>query len=83
MGDCNFNKRQCIKALKGLGFYLNNDRRGDHDKYHFPSACIIPTGHRPFIMIPRHNELRLQHKIINELRAVGGDELVEKFTHLL
>lgn len=83
MGDCNFNKRQCVYALKRLGFYLSNNRRGDHDKYHFPSECIIPIGRRPFIMIPRHNELRLQHKIINELRMVGGDELVEKFMRLL
>lgn len=83
MGDCNFNKHQCIRALKGLGFYLSNDRRGYHDKYHFPPEYVIPVGHRPFIMIPRHNELRLQHKIIKELRAVGGNELVEKFTYLL
>ena len=83
MGDCNFNKRQCIRALKGLGFYLSNDRRGDHDKYNFPSGYTIPAGYRPFIMIPRHSELRLQHKIINELKVVGGDELVEKFMRLL
>jgi len=34
-------------------------------------------------MIPRHNELRVQHKIIKELKAVGGDELVEKFMRFI
>lgn len=83
MGEYNFNKRQCIYALKRLGFYLCNDRCGEHDKYNFPGQYIIPWGYRPFIMIPRHNELHIQHKIIKELKAVGGDELVEKFLKLL
>ena len=83
MGGYNFNKRQCIGALKNLGFYLNNDRCGEHDKYNFPPQYAIPAGYRPFIMIPRHNELRIQHKIIKELKAAGGDELVEKFLKLL
>lgn len=83
MGEYNFNKRQCIRALKSLGLYLKNDRRGDHDKYYFPNYYKIPIGYRPFIMIPRHNELKVQHKIIKELRAAGGDELVEKFICLL
>lgn len=82
MGDYNFNKRQCVRALKKLGFYLSNDRRGDHDKYQFPARYVIPAGYRPFIMIPRHNELRVQHKIIKELRAIGGDDLVGEFTRL-
>lgn len=83
MGDCNFNKRQCIRALKKLGFYLSNDRRGDHDKYNFPDHYETVAGYRPFVMVPRHNELKVQHKIIKELRVIGGDELVEKFTRLL
>lgn len=83
MGELNFNKRQCVKALKKLGFCLNNDRRRIHDKYAFPSDYMIPAGSRPFIMIPRHNELKLQHKIIKELKSVGGDELVNKFMGLL
>ena len=83
MGELNFNKRQCVGALKKLGFCLDNDRRGIHDKYSFPSSYAIPAGFRPFIMIPRHNELKLQHKIIKELKSVGGDELVEKFMSLL
>ena len=33
-------------------------------------------------MIPRHNELKLQHKIVKELKALGGDELVNKFMSL-
>ena len=83
MGEWNFNKRQCVAALKKLGFYLSNDRRGEHDKYCFPSGYVIPVGYRPFIMLPRHNELRLQHKIVKELLAIGGEELVEKFRKYL
>jgi len=83
MGDYNFNKRQCVFALKKLGFYLANDRAGSHDKYAFPKNYLIPAGHRPFIMIPRHNELKVQHQIVKELRAVGGDDLVRKFMELL
>jgi len=40
-------------------------------------------NHRPFVMIPRHNELRLQHKIVKQLKYIGGDELVEKFKQQL
>ena len=83
MGDYNFNKRQCIRALKKLDFFLRNDRAGIHDKYAFPDHYKIPAGYRPFIMIPRHNELKVQQKIIKELKAVGGDELVEKFMRFL
>ncbi len=83
MGELNFNKRQCVRALQKLGFCLNNDRHGTHDKYVFPGNYTIPAGFRPFIMIPRHNELKLQHKIIKEIRLVGGDGLVEKFMNLL
>lgn len=83
MGEYNFNRRQCIYALQKLGFYLDNDRAGIHDKYAFPSHFKIPAGYRPFIMIPRHNELRVQHKIIKELREVGGDGLVDSFMKLV
>ena len=83
MGEYNFNRRQCVSALKKLGFFLQNDRAGIHDKFGFPSNYQIPVGHRPFIMIPRHNELKVQHNIIKELKAVGGQELVEKFMQLL
>lgn len=83
MGELNFNKRQCVRALKKLGFYLDNDRRGIHDKYTFPKGYMIPEGFRPFIMIPRHNELKLQYKIVKELKSVGGDQLVQKFINLL
>ena len=83
MGELNFNKRQCVRALKKLGFCLNNDRRGTHDKYTFPNGYTIPEGFRPFIMIPRHNELKLQYKIVKEIKSIGGDDLVEKFMNLL
>ncbi len=83
MGELNFNKRQCINALLKLGFRLDNDRRGIHDKYKFPNCCQIPKGFRPFIMIPRHDELKLQRQIVKELKRIGGDELVENFKRLL
>ena len=83
MGELNFNKCQCIRALQKLGFCLDNDRCGTHDKYAFPNGYTIPEGFRPFIMIPRHNELKLQYKIIKELKSIGGNELIEKFISLL
>jgi len=83
MGELNFNRRQCIKALCKLGFKLDNDRRGIHDKYKFPSHYKIPDGYRPFIMIPRHNELRVQRQIVKELLVIGGEELVNNFMRYL
>lgn len=86
MGEYNFNRRQCIKALKKLGFYYSlNQRKGKHDKYD-PPANIKDKISYPgptFIMIPRHNELRCQHEIIDELRAMGGEDLVSKFKNFL
>ncbi len=64
MGDCNFNKRQCVRALNGLGFYLSNDRRGDHDKYHFPPEYVIPKDVFFRIRLREcvaENDLRLPH----------------------
>jgi len=34
-------------------------------------------------MIPRHNELHVQAEIVKELKAMGGDKLVEKFKKYL
>ena len=86
MGEYNFNRRQCLKALIKLGFYYSlKQRRGKHDKYDPPASLkekIVPPN-PIFIMIPRHNELRCQHEIIDELRAMGGDELVNKFKNYL
>jgi hypothetical protein len=83
MGLDNFNRKQCIRALKKLGFYLDNGRSGMHDKFCFPENCSVSSGCRPFIMIPRHNELRLQRQIIQELKNIGGDQLVDAFRRLL
>jgi hypothetical protein len=81
MGDYNFNRKQCVRALKKIGFYENSKRRSGHEKYyppkHLAEALTIAQAH--FIMIPRHNELHIQMEIIKELRAMGGDDLVEKF----
>lgn len=81
MGGWNFNKNQCVRALLRIGFTLNNRRHGQHDKYDVPSAFRgqLPFNVPPFIMIPRHNELRLQNKIVKEIEKIGGQELVEKF----
>ena len=79
MGIYDFTRRECVKVLVKLGFELKNDRRGIHDKYAFPEEYPVPEGHRPFIMIPRHSELKIQHKILKELEQIGGKELLEKF----
>lgn len=83
MGEHNFNRRQCIYALSKLGFFLDNDRAGIHDKYAVPAHYTVPEGYRPFIMVPRHKELKVQHIIIKELRVIGGEELVQKFLNFL
>lgn len=83
MGINDFTRRECIKALIKLGFRLKNDRHGIHDKYAFPEKCPIPEGYRPFIMIPRHSELKIQRKIIKELEQIGGKELVSEFLNLI
>lgn len=79
MGENTFNKRQCIRALQKLGFYLDNKRSGKHDKYKSPIPNINPC----FIMVPRHNEIHCQDQIISELEKMGGAELVNKFREYL
>ncbi len=79
MGEFTFNRRECIRALVKLGFYLDNKRSGKHDKYKAPFSNANP----PFIMVPRHNEIHCQDAIIKELEKMGGKELVEKFKHYL
>lgn len=79
MGENNFNRRQCVRALIKLGFILDNKRSGKHDKYKAPFANVDP----PFIMVPRHNEIHCQDEIIKELGKMGGSELVEKFKRYL
>ena len=82
MGLNNFNRRRCIKVLKKLGFKSESGRKGKHDKYKIPDN-INNNSPAQFIMIPRHNKLRCQNEIIKELRAIDGDELVDKFRRYL
>ena len=85
MSDFNFNRKQCIRAIRKLGFVLQNRRSGIHDKYVPPqeiASKLAPTQPH-FIMIPRHNELRCQPEIISELRKMGGDSLLETFKKYL
>ena len=85
MGEYNFNKRQCLQALKKLGFFEGSKRRGIHDKYYPPKRISenLTSEKAPFIMIPRHNELHIQTEIIKEIKAMGGDDLVEQFKKYL
>ena len=85
MGGLNFNTRQCVRALRKLGFLLANKRHGRHDKYVPPSEIgQTLTGNQPrFIMVPRHGDLHCQVDIIRELKAMGGEALVEEFKRLL
>ncbi|HBR80680.1 TPA: hypothetical protein DEA21_03510 [Candidatus Uhrbacteria bacterium] len=81
MGELNFDHRQCLCALKYLGFSLGNKRSGQHDKFYPPSEIAEKiTGLQPrFIMIPRHKKLHCQSEIISEIKAMGGDDLVKSF----
>lgn len=84
MGKGNFNQRQCIKALKRIGFFISpNQRKGKHFKYLPPDEIIekIKTDMNvpKFIMIPRGKELHVQDLILKELKTMGGDDLVRKF----
>jgi len=85
MGEWNFNRSQCVRALLRLGFSLNRKRHGQHDKYDVPNSYQnkLPPTASPFVMVPRHNELRLQKKIVKEIELIGGAELVEKFRQYL
>jgi len=79
MGEYNFNRRQCVRALWNIGFVLcNKRRRSGHDKFCSPENIKIEKGHRSFITVPR-GELKCQNAIITELRKMGGDEMVKKF----
>lgn len=74
MGEANFNRRQCVRALSRLGFRLADRRCGEHDKFIAPFPATPP-----FIMIPRHKELHCQQAILKELRKMGGEDLIRKF----
>ena len=79
MGESNFNYKQCVRALKKLGFSLSPKRNGNHDKFIAPFKNSNP----PFIMIPRHKQLHCQRAILKELKQMGGDELANKFISFL
>lgn len=73
--NTSFNQKQCVKSLRKLGFYKSGSGRGNHDKYISPIEKCNP----PFIMIPRHNQIHCQIRIIQQLKLMGGDDLVRKF----
>lgn len=85
MGRKDFNRNQCIKALKKIGFVKKNVRRGKHDKFVPPENLLkIKTEGQPsFIMIPRGKNLHCQLEILKEIWAFGGDELVDQFLELI
>lgn len=85
MGIYNFSRKQCIRALRRLGFVIANKRSGKHDKYEPPSSILskLSINQAKFIMVPRHNKLQCQNEIISELRLMGGDDLVKRFTDYL
>lgn len=82
MGTNDFSRRDCIRALRRLGFSHDTSRHGRHDKFLLPQhlAATIGSSAARFIMVPRHRQLRCQREIVQELRAMGGDELVQAFT---
>jgi predicted RNA binding protein YcfA (HicA-like mRNA interferase family) len=73
VGERDFTRNECVRALYKLGFLLAN-RRGKHDKY-------VLDGR--FIMVPRHAVLHCQREIVAELRRMGGDDLAERFIELV
>ncbi|MBI4121794.1 MAG: hypothetical protein HY461_00525 [Parcubacteria group bacterium] len=84
MGGYTFSRKQCIRALKALGFVLATKRDGKHDKFIPPEYIkkTIQPGQPPFIMVPRH-EFHCQNLIVKEIRAMGGDALVAEFVQYL
>lgn len=70
-----FNRKQCVHSLCKLGFYKSRSGRGNHDKFISP----IKNSNPPFIMVPRHNNIHCQNKILQQLKMMGGSELVDNF----
>lgn len=79
MSKYTFSRKMCVRALRCLGFVLDNKRSGKHDKYKAPFLGVNP----PFIMLPRHNTLHCQDAIVRELEKMGGEELIKKFEQFL
>ena len=80
MGIKDFNRTECVRALVKLGFYKSGSGRGDHDKYICPE---FKNCNPPFIMVPRHNRIHCQGKIIRDLKMMGGDNLIQRFASFL
>ncbi len=85
MGGKDFSRAKCIRALKKLGFYLGNKRKGKHDKFYPPQVIAAQlVGQQPrFIMVPRHAQLHCQNEILSELQKMGGSRLVDDFMEKL
>ena len=67
-----FDAKQCLKALKRLGFFIDKTKgKGGHVKAYFPSHIKVVRGQRPFIIIPLHGKFRLQKVILKELKQKG------------
>jgi len=85
VGTNDFTRKDCIRALRRLDFWCNRGRRGRHDKFIPPQYILesLASSAPRFIMVPRHSQIHCQREIIQELRAMGGEELVRAFTDLL
>jgi len=71
----NFNRKQCVHSLRKIGFYKSGSGRGNHDKF----ISLIKNSNPPFIMVPRHNNIHCQGRILQQLKLMGGDSLVNDF----
>ena len=85
MGEKDFTRRQCLSALRALGFWHDASRRGRHDKYVPPKSILdtLAPHQAHFIMIPRHNEIHCQSEILKELKAMGGENLAVAFKEMI
>jgi len=80
MGRKDFNRKQCIKALIKIGFQKKNNRHGNHDKFIAPQSCLNNSSDfPPFIVVPRSKQIHCQFAILQELKIMGGDDLVNDF----
>jgi len=63
-----------------IGF-VNKSKRGKHLKLVPPDWILknILLNNPRFIMIPYHRELKIQKIIIQELRDMGGEKLINLF----
>ncbi|MFH1890337.1 MAG: hypothetical protein ABIJ91_02090 [Candidatus Kuenenbacteria bacterium] len=69
MGNANFSKKECIRALLKIGFIKepHQARRSPHDKYLVPMT-YKQEMRRLFIMIPHGRKLKCQGAILKELK---------------